>query len=182
MHTPKLPLIIMALLAALLVLPRAALACTCGPELSPLEAHAQATLVFVGRVSAMIGNPADEGASQLVTFEVQAFWKGEEQPQVTLLTPSASVNCGYVFERGSDYVVYANVVDNQLRTNSCMRTAPLAAANNDLNALGPSTPVTSAYGDHSSVDMDIPWLPLIMIILALLTGTLFFGPKFFGRR
>lgn len=179
---PLLRYIITAIAAALALIPQLAHACTCDPQPPTLEAHSQATLVFAGNVSAIVGNPADEGASQLVTFDLQELWKGPEQAQVTLLTPSGSANCGYAFEPGTSYLVYATVEGVELTTSSCTRTAPLTAASSDIAALGPGIPIANGISTVSSLDMDIPWLPVIMIVASLLIAAALFGPSLLGRR
>ncbi|WP_165774722.1 hypothetical protein [Candidatus Viridilinea mediisalina] len=162
--------------------PQIAHACSCEPLPNPLEAHSQAALVFAGRVHTIVGNPADEGASLMMTFDLHEVWKGPEQPQVTLLTPSGSANCGYPFEHGTSYLVYAVVEGVELTTSSCTRTTPLANASNDIAALGPGIPIANGISDVSNVDMDIPWLPVMMIIASLLIAAVLFGPSLLGRR
>lgn len=48
-----------------------------------------------------------------------------------------SSSCAYAFERGERYLVYASRYEDGLQTGACDRTAPLAEAEKDLDALGP---------------------------------------------
>jgi hypothetical protein len=171
-----------ALMAVLAIPPRPAYACSCVPPPPPQVDREQATAVFAGTVSALGGSsPLNEG-DIMVTFELQEVWKGPEGPQLTLVTASNSAACGYAFTQGESYLVYADVQGNQLRTNLCTRTTLLALANSDLEALGPGTPVAADQSGASSVTMDIPWLPIILIGIVLLVGLAFFGPTLLRRR
>ena len=49
-----------------------------------------------------------------------------------------SSSCAYVFERGARYLVYASRYEDGFRVEGCGRTASLAEAGKDLDALGPS--------------------------------------------
>lgn len=95
--------------------------------------------VFVGRVLArsrdrieIIGN--QEPAYQFV-FEVQRIYKGPTTHRISVKTGLGGGDCGYPFEIGKSYLVYAGG-DVRLETNICTRTTPLALAAADLSRLG----------------------------------------------
>ncbi|MBA2362668.1 MAG: hypothetical protein H0V86_03965, partial [Chloroflexia bacterium] len=91
-------------------------------------------------------------------FRVERSWKGVDTERVGLSVQLGAVGgtCEYKFQQGQSYLVFASRLNDApeaaLRTNICTRTAPLAAAGEDLRLLGPATialrPVSSgtAYG------------------------------------
>ncbi len=71
---------------------------------------------------------------------------GKAQPTITVVTARWEPSCGYEFQQGQEYLVYARTVDATLvpkqpanivlQTGLCSRTQPLAEATQDLAALG----------------------------------------------
>jgi hypothetical protein len=67
-------------------------------------------------------------------------WKGVSSDSINITTAIGSGPCGYHFDVGQYYLIYAygdpegNI--NNLDTNFCTRTAPLDQAEADLVALG----------------------------------------------
>jgi hypothetical protein len=108
----------------------------------PQEEMARAAAVFAGRVVAIdpLPNPDDSPnwPSRLkVTVELLRVWKGvEEGTSVTLLTAAQSAACGYTFEKGKRYVIYAYGKEPELTATLCSRTAPWKRAEEDFAALG----------------------------------------------
>lgn len=118
--------------------PGQAFACSCLQPGPPMESAAQSEAVFAGTVANIAPQPAGQfGGGVLVTFDVQQVWKGPVGPQLTLSTSSSSASCGYEFVAGEEYIVYANAQEGMLATGLCSRTAPLANAAADVEALGP---------------------------------------------
>ena len=112
-------------------------ACSCAPPPPPKEALAASSAVFTGKVVAV----EDVGDFQRsVTIEVASSWKGVKAKTVTVKTAKDSAACGYGFEKGKSYLVYAREVKEGeakvLSTNLCSRTRTLAEAKEDLAALG----------------------------------------------
>lgn len=91
-----------------------------------LPAYASA---FAGRVVAV----ADEGADRKVTLQVFRAWKGPRGKTLQVVTPAGT--CGFAFENGADYVVYATGRKDALRTNACTLTAPLAQSARSIRQL-----------------------------------------------
>ena len=100
------------------------------------------TAVFAGEVTNI---ESDEGPvinstdPVMVTFQVIEVWKGAPQNTITITTPRESASCGFNFEVGREYVVYAWDNGDGLSTNLCSRTAELSPDLEDLDALGPGT-------------------------------------------
>jgi hypothetical protein len=117
-----------------------ALACTCSLPWSERtlkqqvqKARKDSRAVFSGSVLKI-----DEAGYMLkVTLKVDKAWKGMLPTELVLLTGRGGGDCGYRFEVGDSYLVYAygeNV--NHLGTNICQRTVPLSSGGDDLKILG----------------------------------------------
>ena len=127
------------LFANILLLPLApwpVLSCSCEPPGSPLEELALYDAVFAGQVVEIVEKAADP-EDLTISFELSAVWKGELEMDVSIGTRLSNVECGYQFELGEQYLVYAYFsADGTLRTGICSRTMVLAAAANDREQLG----------------------------------------------
>jgi hypothetical protein len=133
------PLLLSATLSAA-PCPPASPRCSCIPPVPPREALGQADAVFAGRVVSVTerreGGPAFPGRPYLeVRIVPERRWKGAAGDTVTVATSDNSASCGYAFEQGRDYLVYAGGED-ALRVFICSRTRPLADAAEDVAALG----------------------------------------------
>jgi hypothetical protein len=139
--------LLLLLLSALSLLDiHTALACSCAPPGSPGEALDGAAAVFAGQVVALdFGGPVDgvfsTGDPVEVTFRVSALWKGPSQRSMVVHTVRSTVSCGYEFQLGREYLVYATGSDKHLATGLCTRTRPLEQAGVDLAELGDSLPL-----------------------------------------
>lgn len=133
-----LPLLLSAALSAA-PCPPAAARCSCVPPGPPRQALAQAGAVFAGRVVSVTEPREAPGDPDRPYVEVRIVperrWKGAAGDTVTVLTPPNSAVCGYAFETGREYLVYAEGGEG-LRVFLCSRTAALADAGEDLAALG----------------------------------------------
>lgn len=80
-----------------------------------------------------------------VEFEVSRFWKGAVSRSFTVETNVEGSACGYSFEVGDTYLVYAidaeEDEDRPPATSICRRTQTLGDAQEDLAKLGEGTPV-----------------------------------------
>jgi hypothetical protein len=128
---------VMALLFA--ASPERVYACSCMMPGSPLEEMEQSAAVFAGKVVKMeapggqIISSADPVA---VVFEVSRVWKGPVEGRIQLTTARDSASCGYEFQGGVEYLVYAYEVDSELHAGLCTRTMLLVNAAEDMAALG----------------------------------------------
>jgi hypothetical protein len=116
-------------------------ACSCLPT-TPQQSFKNSGTVFAGRVIDVV-DPSErrpEVSRPLlgfkVIFEVSQVWKGKVEKQQVVLTSSSSASCGYSFEKGKEYLVYASTQGTQLETGLCSGTKPLANARPDLAVLG----------------------------------------------
>jgi hypothetical protein len=142
-------LLIAVLLAALIGHPATAHACSCAMPNSPRESMERAAAVFAGRASAVSTTrrpflTADfpfigwlSAGERLVSFEVASVWKGNVTERQVVRTAGDEAMCGYSFERGRDYIVYAYTAPEGLATAICDRTRLVTEAGDDLAAFGP---------------------------------------------
>ena len=125
----------------------AAAACSCAPPPDIDQALESADAVFAGRVIAMELVPDADPAIGVsmehlrVTIAVHSAWKGEIAEQATVYTAFTCCVCGFRFEIGEEYLVYAYGQDGVHRTSICDRTKRLEAAGEDLEQLGHLTPM-----------------------------------------
>ena len=121
--------------------PPDAAACSCMPAGPPCEAFWKVHAVFVGRVLAMAeqpsppwtpGEPLPFGLGVKVTLAVVERLSGDsgDQPTIEITTGRDEGACGYLFEVGRDYVVFARKTEGRalLSTNICTRTRPVGQA------------------------------------------------------
>ena len=111
-------------------------ACLCA-SVSPSQGWEHADAVFAGEVSSMTIHPKSQvilSSADLVTveFKVSEVWKGPQSEVLTVRTEWSGISCGYEFEEGGRYIVYAQ----NGRTGLCTRTAPTWLAVVDLALLG----------------------------------------------
>jgi len=97
-------------------------------------AHKKSQAVFVGRVMDVVSHSE---LSVIVKIRVERSWKGNLPSEVTLATGQGGGDCGYKFEIGQSYLIYAYGPDEKrLSTNICQRTAALTDAAADIKLLG----------------------------------------------
>ena len=114
----------------------AAEACSC-MKITPSEGLTSSYAVFTGEVTDIRKNEATRFGGLEVTLRVKKLWKGDPEKEIKVHTAGSSAACGYPFAEGTTYLVYA-VRDeaDPLRVSLCSRTAPIEAAEEDLDFLG----------------------------------------------
>jgi hypothetical protein len=130
-------------MSLLLLLPDCASACSCVlPQGSQKEiaerALSSSDAVFSGEVvDLQKGTSASRmfGPSDTVTLRVSEAWKGTDQGTLEVSTPSQGSACGYHFEEGQEYLVYA-YGKQDLKVDACGGTTHLSKADEDLALLG----------------------------------------------
>ena len=120
------------------------------PQERALQALSDSAAVFSGEVvdyeKAPLATTMMEGSmvTRMVsprfataTLRVSEVWKGPEHQTVQLTTDVADgVSCGYPFEKGQKYLVYAYGGQQGLGTSGCSETKLLSKASEDLALLG----------------------------------------------
>ncbi len=117
----------LALAAFLLIAPERSFACSCIMLDEPLNkqiesAFTEANAVFSGEV-VEVRESADDSYSVEVTFKTAKTWKGDALKTITISTGQNSAMCGFNFEVGKTYLVYAHGEAGKLSTTICTRTA-----------------------------------------------------------
>jgi hypothetical protein len=146
-HLASLTLLTLSLVA---LLPDCASACSCAAlPGTPQEILSRSKAVFSGEVvefdkpppattmieGTMMSMMGGGGPEATATLRVSEVWKGPRQQTMTVTTEADSgMGCGYPFEEGREYLVYAT--GNDPSVGLCSETKPLSEADADLEALG----------------------------------------------
>jgi hypothetical protein len=154
-------------------IPAMVYACSCVEKPAVEEELQRSIAVFAGKASKIIEHKHLNGRiTTSVLFEVTATWKGLSESQVIITTGLGGGDCGYDFEQGKEYLVYANPSSmygdqDDLVTIICDRTNELRAAQEDIAVLGEGqkpTKQVNLEGDLQRISMYV-WL--IVTILAV---------------
>lgn len=149
------------------------LACTCAPppgaktvrEVAAWQSGSAegSKVIFEGSVEKQevktgpIGAPSNAmsmtvyGAHRIVTIRVSRAYRGQTEGRTTVLTGMGGGDCGFDFETGKDYLVYADSIDGGiLFTSICTGTAPLEEAGPALRLLRGDPPSADDLLDPQS--------------------------------
>jgi hypothetical protein len=120
--------------------PDPARACSCaGSTLGwePGIAYWRADAVFLGTATAVreVDRDENEWGSRVVTFQIEEAYRGVSPGAVEVRTGRGGGDCGYNFEVGSRYLVYAsaNSKTGSLNANICLPPKPAAEASRDVD-------------------------------------------------
>ena len=146
----RLTALVLLTLALSALLPDCATACSCGTvpgtpqetlsgskavfsgEVVDFEKPPPATKMIEGTMWTVMGGGGPEAT---VTLRVSEVWKGPRHQTMTVTTEADSgMGCGYPFEEGRDYLVYATGEEPSICL--CSETKPLSEAGTDLETLG----------------------------------------------
>ena len=107
-------------------------ACECKRNNSVEQEFSDSKSVFVAKVIEI----KDSKPDAFVTLRVEKMWKGVKTETIVVLTDNRGKGCGYIFNKGERYLVYAfEDRDGALRTDVCTRTADVNSAAGDLKEL-----------------------------------------------
>jgi hypothetical protein len=164
----RIALVASMVLAALLATTSPAVACDFEEPPPPQEALTEATAVFAGEVVAVEPVDDDPGGQYIaVTVEVERAWKGVELSPVVVETHHDEATCGFPFEVGESYIVYAYSEGTPLTTALYHRTRLLEQADEDLQALGSGTEVDAQTEGEESMG-DETFNPGLLILGAVI--------------
>ena len=137
---------------------KCALACSCAEGSPPCQEAWRAAAVFAGTVAhieILKGEPQSPLAK--VTLAVTESFIGlkPDTRQVDILTPVQAPACGFAFERGRSYLVYAEPMPSggPLSTSACSGTSLLEKASADLAYLR-SLPTRKPLGEIIGLAFD----------------------------
>jgi len=71
-----------------------------------------------------------------VELSVTAVWKGEAERETHVITSDNSAACGYEFNIGTRYAVFANETDGVLHVSLCSATTPIIDESSIFDELG----------------------------------------------
>ena len=132
MHMPRLLAISTHVLAALLFLkPTAAFACSCVSFGSPCAEAGSASAIFVGTPLSV--EKAPKGLR--FHFRIEMPIQNIDGKTADVTTPPDEAACGYPFELGVKYLVYASGGRGVYGVSLCSRTGPLESRRDDIELL-----------------------------------------------
>lgn len=142
MRVKRTILSLLGIAVCLIFVTEVGLACTCELPRAGMttkqavsQARDKSKAVFSGEVVEVIQNPQVFYVE--VRFKVENSWKQVRTDELIIRTGRGGGDCGYNFEVGQRYLVYAYGSDEtRLETNICQRTRRLADAGEDLRLLG----------------------------------------------
>lgn len=151
-------------------------ACSCAASGTPQEELAAFEAVFAGRVRS-VEHTFDPDAQSVspwdhtkVGFTVNTVWKGDVTRSIEVATPPTGGSCGYPFQEGTTYIVYAygSAAEGGFTASLCSRTAPLSAAQEDIAALGRGqAPGGEAVGGTPSGDGDSGSVGVVLVVVVV---------------
>src|SRR4030095_4625967 len=172
-----LPTRLIIVLVLTLFLSGHALACWCLEGEGPACQEAWKTgvdAIFLGHVVKIeqiqgdLGMPVgaasriSAGKFNRVTFEVEEFYRGDSSKTLQVLTAGDEGGCGYSFENGERYLVFAASHETQLTVSLCSATQPARHAAADIAYLQ-SIPTlmegSRVYGDLMRYTFDPKFKP-----------------------
>lgn len=151
-----LPYVIIGLLCTILTTFSFTVTCyACNCAINSVEAeYENSSAIFSGKVIQLIDENKNKklistGDQITVILEVQEVWKGVNESQIMLHTVRSSASCGYEFEIGKEYLIYATEREQGFHVSSCSRTTTLSHAISDIDYLGegntPTEQITLKY-------------------------------------
>ena len=132
-----------------------ALACSCDGLPSMEIEFARSDAVFVGRVVQMSIETRSESDRRyevrVCRFEIGQSFKGieDQKKDFTVVTRMAGTACGFPFELGEGYLVYASTYRGEMETNVCRRTRPLVKPKEVTDTEPPPDPFRKTELDES---------------------------------
>jgi hypothetical protein len=152
--------ILLGIVLVLLLAGSDANACSCEGRRPVCEAYGAADAVFVGTVTGVAENKSNNQAALDVAFlgykfSVEQAYSGISGTQVEVFTTLPFGACGFPFQVGERYLVYARRDKGKLTTSICTRTKSFERASEDLAFLGTLTSVASGVTLYGELHRDV---------------------------
>ncbi|HSL21171.1 MAG TPA: hypothetical protein VK886_06515 [Vicinamibacterales bacterium] len=132
----KLRLVVAATLMTALSQARPSQACFCSASGPPCQHYWAVDVVFAGTVRAIetidVEMAGGTFPQRLVHFNVAAAYRNAAPGPLDVVTGQGGGDCGYRFEVGKRYLVYAYKREGRLLASICSRTRPIENAQEDL--------------------------------------------------
>jgi hypothetical protein len=150
----------MVLAGVCLMLPGMVEACDCVNAGPPCKAFKATPNVFTGRVTKISTihvklQSGDEYPQHLVLLQIERNYRGQEgKSTVEVVTGEGGGDCGFSFEEGKRYLVYAypHPATGKLYTGICQRTRLLSEASEDLEYFAKKDDPAHGAGIEGSVE------------------------------
>lgn len=175
MRTTKHLFLTLGLIAALfggLATAKPVSACSCIAGQTTQDNFDNSAAVFVGTVTEVV----DGGTITMmntVEFDVSRSWKGSVGAEITVATAQDSAACGFNFEEGQEYLVYAYESEGTMETGLCSGTASVADAMSAIAELNEITDGTNVpQPAESEEEMDDTTKSIVIAALSLAVGAL----------
>ena len=108
-----------------LLLPNFSFACSC-MQLSEQQALEKSEVAFVGTVTKVWESKGSHGVGRYtVSFKVERFLKGSFTGPSVVTTATNGAACGYNFQEGTKYKVFARAYEGTYTTGLCSGNTPL---------------------------------------------------------
>ncbi|WP_164744321.1 hypothetical protein [Paenibacillus xylaniclasticus] len=181
----------MTIVAAPIIDPERAYACSCAVASDIEEALDNHAAVFAGKVTKL-----DKGSSVQriqssadkveVVFLVDKVWKGELSEETNVSTVRSEASCGYTFSDNISYLVFAyEDKEGNLHTGLCSGNMLLSEASTQIQQLdaihasyepiaeaaaAPGEPAAISVQKDGGVDSIVYWIGAIVVIMIILGG------------
>lgn len=160
-------------------------ACKCVEPGPPSEEMEKFDAVFAGRVVSIEHN-FDPNSSTLgpgdrttIGLDVSTVWKGAVHEDMYVTTPPTGGSCGFTFTEGEEYILYAYdsaVLDEGYSVSICSRTALLAQAQADVEALGDGdAPLSGTAGPQPEQTEDAAGNGALIAMLGAVAAIILLG-------
>src|SRR5882762_6139665 len=146
----------------------------CGSGMTPQEAYARATAVFLGKVLSVttLYNPATKLSGPTpyheVKLQVEKSWKLIDRQEVTIVTENTVPNTCGSFSPGDTYLIYADRLNDIFFVSASSRTNRLTNAGEDLKLLGEPRLLVES-GEFRSHHI-LVYGGLVCVVIVLLIG------------
>lgn len=149
--------------------PKDAYACSCAVNDSVMEERDRNDAVFEGTATAVkkpVSLFSTSSASKVkTTFQVNELWKGRVSSRIEVTSALSGASCGFEFQEGQRYLVYARSTGNSLDVSLCSRTALFSSAGHDIVELGQGTVPPQSMSDMGGSSPYIWWIAAVTFIL-----------------
>lgn len=154
-----------------ILIPSNVYACYCAESLTVEAQLSHSEAVFSGHVLEVKDVRNLNGSmTKSILFEINEIWKGGSESQIIIHTGSGGGDCGFYFEEGKEYLVYAQLSKmygdkEQLVTIMCDRTNSLSKAREDLAILGEGRVPIDQVSLENELDRKQTKVPTEQVIL-----------------
>lgn len=130
-------------LLGILIFPQNELhACSCIPPPPPADEFENSDAVFMGTVTSFKIEDSDSHLKK-AKIQVHTIWKGDKALASEVFTGLGDADCGFGFEVGETFLIYAHLSEDRLFTSICSRTSHVSMATEDLDFLNEVPPIFS---------------------------------------